>query len=156
MLCIHPRIYQNHIYTPTAIDVHLKAFDTFVFQLTYLSVQNLTVSSIDKQKKKHRLQNLSISACWWPELHFSHAAPSWYWRKDFPFMAIYLHATLHAEGSWLCTLRGFGVDKSVVNRAERGAQKLSKKKLLKEKEHKQFEINSILSYILLELYWLAN
>lgn len=56
----------------------------------------------------------------------------------------------------MCTLRGFGVDKSVVNRAERGAQKLSKKKLLKEKEHKQFEINSILSYILLEFYWLAN
>lgn len=50
-LCIHPRKYQTHSYTPTANDVHLKAVDTFAFQLTYLSVQNLTVSSIDKQKK---------------------------------------------------------------------------------------------------------
>ena len=51
MLCICPRKYQNHSYTPTATDVHLKAFDTFAFQLTYLSVQYLTVSSIDKTKK---------------------------------------------------------------------------------------------------------
>lgn len=32
-------------------DVHLKAFDSFASSLTYLSVQDLTVSSIDKQKK---------------------------------------------------------------------------------------------------------
>lgn len=144
MTCICPRKYQNHSYTPTATDVHLKAFDTFAFQLTYLSVQNLTVSSIDKQKRKHRLQNLSISACWWPELHFSHAAPSWYFRKDFPFMAIYLHATLHAEGSWLWTLGGFGVDKSIVNRTERRAEKLDKKNCLRKKKTlKYFEINFI-------------
>lgn len=145
-----PQLHTNSYWCP------FESIDTFAFQLTYLSVQNLTVSSIDKQtKKKHRLQNLSISACWWPELHFSHAAPSWYFRKDFPFMAIYLHATLHAEGSWLWTLRGFGVDKSIVNRTERGAEKLDKKNCLRKKKQHLNTLKSILVHRE-GCKWLAN
>lgn len=43
-------------------------------------------------------------------------------------------------------LRGFGVDKSVVNRTGKGAEKLDKKKLLKGgKIFKYVEINSTFS-----------